>query len=91
VRLVVTPERIESVEPNETIISFVRPDAQVFGTSATNRAFKAKYSQPGSTASVCGCRRRRRFLFHDCGSGRTMELGRSARTIMRLLVRPLLS
>jgi alkylmercury lyase len=36
VHLVVTPERIESVEPNQTVISFIRPDAQAFGTSATN-------------------------------------------------------
>jgi alkylmercury lyase len=36
VRLVVTPERIESVEPDGAVVSFVLPDAQVFGTSATN-------------------------------------------------------
>jgi alkylmercury lyase len=36
VRLIVTPERIESVEPNETVISFIRPDAHVFRTSAAN-------------------------------------------------------
>jgi len=36
VRLVVTPERIESVEPNEAVISFIRPDAHVFHTSAAN-------------------------------------------------------
>lgn len=36
VRLVVTPERIEHVEPSETVISFVRPDPQTFGTSAAN-------------------------------------------------------
>lgn len=36
VRLVVTPERIESVEPNETLMSFIRPDAQAFGVSAAN-------------------------------------------------------
>jgi alkylmercury lyase len=36
VRLVVTPDRIESVDPHEAVISFIRPDAQVFGTSATN-------------------------------------------------------
>jgi alkylmercury lyase len=36
VRLVATPERIEWVEPNEAVISFIRPDAQVFGTSAAN-------------------------------------------------------
>ena len=32
----VTPERIESVEPDGAVVSFVLPDAQVFGTSATN-------------------------------------------------------
>lgn len=36
VRLVVTPDRIESVEPDETLMSFIRPDAQVFGASAAN-------------------------------------------------------
>jgi alkylmercury lyase len=36
VQLVVTPERIASVEPRDTVMSFVRPDAGVFGTSATN-------------------------------------------------------
>jgi alkylmercury lyase len=36
VRLVVTPERIEWVEPRETVISFVRRDADTFGTSAAN-------------------------------------------------------
>jgi alkylmercury lyase len=36
VRLVVTPERIEWVEPNEAVISFIRPDAHIFGTSAAN-------------------------------------------------------
>ena len=36
VRLVVTPERIDQVEPSETVISFVRPDRQIFGTSAAN-------------------------------------------------------
>jgi alkylmercury lyase len=36
VRLVVTPERIELVEPKETVISFIQPDAHVFATSATN-------------------------------------------------------
>jgi alkylmercury lyase len=36
VRLVVTPERIEWVEPSEAVISFVRPDTQIFGTSAAN-------------------------------------------------------
>ncbi len=33
VRLTVTPDRIASVEP---VISFIRPDSDVFGTSATN-------------------------------------------------------
>jgi alkylmercury lyase len=36
IRLVTTPERIESVEPDGTLISFIRPDAHVFGTSAAN-------------------------------------------------------
>jgi len=36
VRLVVTPELIEWVDPKEAVISFIRPDAQVFGTSAGN-------------------------------------------------------
>jgi alkylmercury lyase len=36
VRLVVTPERIASVEPNQAVISFIRPDAQAFSASATN-------------------------------------------------------
>jgi hypothetical protein len=36
VRLVVTPERIESLKPDQAVISFIRPDAQAFGTSATN-------------------------------------------------------
>jgi alkylmercury lyase len=36
VRLTVTPERIESVEPKEAVISFIRPDAEVFGGSAAN-------------------------------------------------------
>jgi alkylmercury lyase len=36
VRLVVTPERIESVEPNEAVISFIWPEAQFFQTSAAN-------------------------------------------------------
>jgi alkylmercury lyase len=34
VHLIVTPERIEWVEPSEAVISFVRPDMQIFGTSA---------------------------------------------------------
>jgi alkylmercury lyase len=36
IRLVVTPERIESVEPSETVVSFVEPEAQVFSSSAAN-------------------------------------------------------
>lgn len=36
VRLTVTPDRIESVEPSDAVISFIRPDAEVFGTSAVN-------------------------------------------------------
>jgi len=36
VRLVVTPDRIESVEPPGATVSFVLPDAEVFGTSAAN-------------------------------------------------------
>ena len=36
VRLVVTPQRIESVEPSQAVISFVQPDVQAFGTSAEN-------------------------------------------------------
>jgi alkylmercury lyase len=36
VPLFVTPERIESVEPKEAVISFIRPDAHVFATSAAN-------------------------------------------------------
>lgn len=36
VRLVVSPARIESAEPREAVISFIRPDAEVFGTSAVN-------------------------------------------------------
>ena len=36
VRLVVTPERIESVEPDATVISFVQPDAEVFRASVAN-------------------------------------------------------
>jgi alkylmercury lyase len=36
VRLVVTPERIETVEPNQTVISFIGPDAQAFSASATD-------------------------------------------------------
>jgi alkylmercury lyase len=36
VRHVVTPERIDSVEPNGALISLVQPDADVFRTSAAN-------------------------------------------------------
>jgi alkylmercury lyase len=35
-RLVVTPERIELVEPKETVISLIQPDAHAFATSAAN-------------------------------------------------------
>jgi alkylmercury lyase len=36
VRLTVTPNRIEWVEPSEIVISFVQPDPGIFGTSAAN-------------------------------------------------------
>ncbi|MER9753988.1 organomercurial lyase [Mesorhizobium sp. M0166] len=36
VRLVVTPDRIESVEPDKAVVSFILPDAEIFGTSAAN-------------------------------------------------------
>jgi alkylmercury lyase len=36
VQLTVTPDRIESVEPSDAVISFIRPDAEAFGTSAAN-------------------------------------------------------
>lgn len=36
VRLVVTPERIQSAEPDGSVVSFVLPDAHAFGTSAAN-------------------------------------------------------
>jgi len=36
VRLVVTPDRIESAEPPDAVVSFVLPDAEAFGTSAAN-------------------------------------------------------
>ena len=36
VRLVVTPQQIERVEPRETVISFLRRDPDTFGTSAAN-------------------------------------------------------
>lgn len=40
VRLVVTPDRIESVEPDEAVVSFILPDADVFGMSAANMMAK---------------------------------------------------
>jgi alkylmercury lyase len=36
VRLTVAPEQIERVEPNDAVISFIRPDARVFKSSAAN-------------------------------------------------------
>jgi alkylmercury lyase len=36
VRLVVTPDRIESVEPAGAVVSFIVPDSQAFGSSAAN-------------------------------------------------------
>jgi alkylmercury lyase len=36
VRIVVTPHRIESVDPASAVISFPLPDADTFGTSAAN-------------------------------------------------------
>jgi alkylmercury lyase len=36
VRLVVSPERIESAEPDNAVVSFILPAAQTFGTSASN-------------------------------------------------------
>lgn len=36
VRLIVTPDRIKSAEPRDAMVSFVLPDAEVFGTSADN-------------------------------------------------------
>ena len=35
-RLVVTPDRVESVVPEGPVVSFIQPEAQVFGTSANN-------------------------------------------------------
>ena len=32
----VTPDRIESLEPSDAVISFIRPDAEAFATSAVN-------------------------------------------------------
>src|SRR5216683_8057736 len=36
VRLVVTPDRIESAEPPGVVVSFLLPDSEVFGASAAN-------------------------------------------------------
>jgi alkylmercury lyase len=36
VSLIVTPDRIKSAEPRDAVVSFVLPDAEVFGTSAAN-------------------------------------------------------
>jgi alkylmercury lyase len=36
VRLIVGPDQVASVEPPGTVVSFILPDAQVFGTSAAN-------------------------------------------------------
>lgn len=36
VRLVVTPDRIASVEPDGAVVSFILPDARAFGSSAVN-------------------------------------------------------
>ena len=36
VRLTVTPDRIQTVEPSDAVISFIRPDAAAFATSAAN-------------------------------------------------------
>jgi alkylmercury lyase len=36
VRLVVTPDQVASAEPPGAVVSFILPDAQVFGTSAAN-------------------------------------------------------
>lgn len=36
VRLVVSPERVESVEPKDAVVSFLVPDAELFRTSAAN-------------------------------------------------------
>lgn len=38
VRLVVTPDKIESVEPTGAVMSLIRPDAKTFGSSAANAA-----------------------------------------------------
>jgi alkylmercury lyase len=36
VRLTATPDRIQSVEPGDAVISFIRPDAEAFRASAAN-------------------------------------------------------
>jgi alkylmercury lyase len=36
VRLVVSPDRVESVVPDGAVVSFIQPEAQVFQTSAAN-------------------------------------------------------
>jgi alkylmercury lyase len=36
VRLVVTPGRVESVAPDGALVSFIQPEAEVFGTSAAS-------------------------------------------------------
>jgi alkylmercury lyase len=36
VRLLVTPDRVGSVVPSEAVVSFIRPEAQAFDTSAAN-------------------------------------------------------
>jgi alkylmercury lyase len=36
VRLVVTPDKIESVEPTDAVMSLIQPDANTFGSSAAN-------------------------------------------------------
>jgi len=36
IRLVVAPDRVESVTPAEAVVSFIRPDSQLFGGSAAN-------------------------------------------------------
>jgi alkylmercury lyase len=36
VRLVVTPDRVQSVAPTDAVVSFIRPDTHAFDTSAAN-------------------------------------------------------
>ena len=36
VRLTVTPERIEAIAPGGTVVSFIQPEAEIFGGSAAN-------------------------------------------------------